>query len=43
MVLPDAAQVQTLRVPGVAPPAKSSTQSVTPPSAALKPVIGEEP
>jgi len=43
MVLPDASQVQTLRVPGIDPPPGGTTGSDAPPSAALKPVIGEEP
>ena len=43
MVLPDASQVQTIRVPGVASSAKGTTQSDVPPSAGLKPIIGEEP
>jgi len=41
MVLPDASQVQTLRVPGLTPAASKSARAVVPPSAALKPVIGE--
>jgi len=43
MVLPDASQVQTLRVPGVTSRSSGSTTSDAPPSAALKPVIGEQP
>ena len=43
MVLPDASQIQPLRVPGVATSSGGSTQPDAPPSAALKPIIGEEP
>jgi cell division protein FtsL len=43
MVLPNASQVQTLRVPGVTSPSSASNGSAVPPSAALKPVIGGEP
>jgi len=43
MILPDASQVQTLRVPGATSQTSGSTGSEVPPSAALKPVIGAQP
>ena len=43
MVLPDAAQVQTLRVAGVPSSPAPPSSGQAPPSSGLKPVIGEEP